>query len=408
MLDSEHYESWLVTDARYRDLLGAVEHFVPLQCLSNRVFLKRLSRGKPIFDIDSLLAAVHEDQRILRDISPNLVVGDFRVSLSISCRLLSIPYIAITDSYWSPYAQRPFPLPDLPLRKIGSGAAELLYRIFRPLAFALHARPINHIRQRFGLASVGWDLCHAYTDADHVMYCDVPELIEKRQLPRTHHHIGPIMFEPDVPVPEWWNRVPDQPCVYVSLGTSGRRNLLRDILAALGTSSVNLLIATAGDPTSSMLLDRTRYPNVFSADFLPGMLTAARSELVICNGGSGATQQAMTAGKPVLGLASNMDQLMNMTPIVTRGAGLVIGSWNANPARIRKAAEYILAQAHFRQNAERIRSAIACIDSREAFPRVVDQIVGMPVRKRDALTIGGNASSQIGLSPGSPPTPSDC
>lgn len=103
---------------------------------------------------------VEADLRVLDEIAPDLVVGDLRISLSVSARLAGIPYIAIANAYWSPYAQRRFPLPDVIwTRLFGVRLVKLLYRLERPLLFALQCMPLNWVRRRHGLSSLGWNLC---------------------------------------------------------------------------------------------------------------------------------------------------------------------------------------------------------------------------------------------------------
>jgi hypothetical protein len=57
---------------------------------------------------------------------------------------------------------------------------------------------------------------------------------------------------------------------------------------------------------------------------LPGLDAARRSRLVICNGGSPTSQQALAAGVPIIGLATNLDQFLNMAAIESAGAGVVL------------------------------------------------------------------------------------
>jgi UDP:flavonoid glycosyltransferase YjiC (YdhE family) len=53
-----------------------------------------------------------------------------------------------------------------------------------------------------------------YTDADHVLYPDVPDLIPTTNLPNTHSFIGPILWSPSVAPPEWWDKLPrDRPII---------------------------------------------------------------------------------------------------------------------------------------------------------------------------------------------------
>ena len=232
-----------------------------------------------------------------------------------------VPYLAITNAYWSPYARRRIPLPELPLtRWFGLRAATALFRLARPLAFAHHAAALNRVRKEYGLPGLGPDLRRIYTEADHVLYADIPELVPTFDRPAHHHYLGPIQWSIPVATPPWWHELPvDRPSVYVTLGSSGRGSLLSTVLDALAGLPVNVLAADPGQAHQAPIP-----PNARVARYLPGGEAAARSRLVICNGGSPTTHQALAVGTPVLGLAGNMDQHLNMESVQEYGAGRLV------------------------------------------------------------------------------------
>lgn len=157
---------------------------------------------------------------------------------------------------------------------------------------ALYCLPLNWLRRKHGLSSLGWDLCRIFTDGDYTLYADVPELVPTYNLPANHRYLGPVLWSPDVKPPTWWHSLPtDRPIIYATLGSSGGKNLLQVVLNALADLPVTVIAATAG---------RNHLKNVpanaFVADYLPGEAAAARSAVVLCNGGSPTTQQALAAG----------------------------------------------------------------------------------------------------------------
>lgn len=341
-LDPSKYDVVLACDPRYNKLLGVLPFpWRPLHTIPSARFLDALARGNPLYDAATLRSYVEEDLALLCNVKPDVVVGDFRLSLAVSAPLTKTCYMTLTNAYWSPYARQRFPLPELPMvRALGVTAAGVLFRLARPFAFAYHTLPLNRVRREYGLPSLGLDLRRIYTHADYTLYADVPELTPTFDPPENHKYLGPILWSPAVEPPDWWEKVPaDRPIVYVTLGSSGESPLLQVVLKALAEMPVRVIAATAGRINMDSLPR-----NAFVADYLPGEEAAAKASLVICNGGSPTTQQALAAGKPVLGLPSNMDQFMNMASLRRSGAGEFIRAGRAQVSAIRAAVNRIMDQ----------------------------------------------------------------
>jgi UDP:flavonoid glycosyltransferase YjiC (YdhE family) len=369
-LDPARYEVVLAAAPRYQALFGDwVAQARPIRSLSGEQFLEALAHGRPLYDVATLRAYVREDLEVIRETAPDVVVGDFRLSLAVSARVAGVPYLTVTNAYWSPYARQRFPMPELPLsRRVGIPVARTLFGMVRPLAFALHTRPLNRVRRDYGLPSLGLDLRRVYTDADYTLYADVPELVPTFDLPANHHYLGPILWSPAGEPPPWWQEVPrDRPAVYVTLGSSGRGELLDSALEALAPLPVSVLAATLGGGTPG----RGR-GNAWTAPFLPGQEAAARARLVICNGGSPATHQALAVGTPVLGLAGNMDQHLNMAAIERRGAGRLLRSEHARPASIRAAVSAMLDDPAVSEAAAGVAAIFARYDAPARFRALVE------------------------------------
>jgi UDP:flavonoid glycosyltransferase YjiC (YdhE family) len=372
-LDATRFEVCLACDARYNHVLGRLPFPVrALETIPTERFFRAIAQGSPIYDADTLAGYVAADRRLMHEFGSHAVVGDFRLSLGISARLAGVPYLNVSNAYWSPYAMLRYPVPDIPLvRMVGPGLAQRLFNIARPLAFALHAHPLNVARRRFGLPPLPADLRHVYTEADQVLYADVPELVPTRGMPAHHHFIGPIAWTPRVPLPDWWHDPPaDRPIVYVTLGSSGLAARLPDIVTALSELPVSLLVASAGRPVPASLPG-----NVWVSDFLPGDLAAKRSALVVCNGGSPTSYQGLAAGVPVIGLASNLDQYLNMSLIADAEAGILMRAACATRADIQAAARRCLASGEMKARAVSLQAAIKRRDATAIFPRLLEQLL---------------------------------
>lgn len=368
-LDPARYEVQVACSRAY-DRFVAAEGFngPALSSIEPAQFLRALARGRPVYDRATLRRYVDEDRALIEDFRPDLVVGDFRLSLSVSARLAGVPYAAISNAYWSPYAEDTrLAMPVLPLtRALPLPLAQALFDRFAPLALRAHARPLAALRRAAGLPPLPPSLRHTYTDADHVLYADVPALFPTRGLPATHHHIGPILWSPPAPLPSWWHDLPaGRPIVYVTLGSSGMGAVLPRVVQALTALPVTVLVATAGVPVALGRAD-----NLFTADYLPGTEAAQRSALVVCNGGSPTSAQALCAGVPVLGIASNMDQFLNMRAIVKAGAGRLVRADRCTAAGVQQIASALLSSRDAAACARRLGEAMTRTPSATAFARL--------------------------------------
>ena len=337
-----------------RHVVEAGVAHVPLSSIAPEAFLQALAAGRPLYDADTLSAYVEDDLRWIREFAPDLVVGDFRLSLSVSARVAEVPYATIASAYWSPFYDPPdWPVPALPLTRIVPlPIARRLFSAARPMAFRLHCRPLNAVRKRYGLAPLAADLRRIYTDADHVLYSDLPALFPLKAAPASHRFLGPVLWQPSVPLPEWWDTLPDdRPIVYVTLGSSGERTLLAHVVDALAGLPIIVIAATVASAAGSALRD-----NVFVADYLPGISAARRAALVVCNGGSLTGYQALSAGVPVLGIAGNLDQFLNMQGIELAGAGALMRADRWSRQELKRTAERLLSAPEARGAARSLRA----------------------------------------------------
>jgi UDP:flavonoid glycosyltransferase YjiC (YdhE family) len=367
-LDREEFEVVFACASRYRNFFPPSREVHEIFSVTSEEFLDALANGRPLYDVHTLRRYVTEDVRVLERVQPSVVVGDFRLSLAVSARHVRVPYVSLCNAYWSPYARPKFELPSHPLdRAVGRRVASAIFRIARPIAFAYHALPMNRLRREFGLEGGSLDLRRVYTDADHVAYVDIPELIPTYDLPNHHSYIGPVLWSPPVSLPTWWSALgTGSPIVYVTMGSSGDAALIPQIIEALALLPVIVVISTAGTP-----IPPTVPRNVYCADYLPGDLIAKRAQLVVCNGGSPTSQQALSQGVPVVGITSNMDQFLNMYFVVARGAGLRLRSDELSVHELRARAEEILKNESFRSAAIRLAAQMRAYDAPVRFTEIL-------------------------------------
>lgn len=381
-LDAQSHEVAVATGPEYQWVVGdAGLRALPMHAIGSKAYLEAVDAGRPVFPLPVLEDYVDEDLRLMRAFEPDLVVGDFRLSLAVSARLAKLPYVAISNAYWSPFAPVRFEVPVHPLtRMLGPGLVDAAFRIARPLLFALHSLPMHRLCRRHGRPSLGLDLRSVFTEADLTLFADVPTLVPTRDSGRAgrYAYIGPVTWSPDCPLPAALEEGERRPLVYLTLGSSGDPALLVEISRAL--VALDCRVAIAVGPGEA----RLSFPaGVVAERFLPGAALSRRARLVICNGGSPTTHQALREGTPVLGIPQNLDQLLNMQFIVASGAGLALRADQIHADKVGALTRRLLDEPSFRRKAGEVAGEFARYPSGERFAEFVRRILDSFPRREE-------------------------
>lgn len=385
----------LACDRRHERFLDGLPFAVTgLASIPPAAFLEALAHGRAVLDERTLRHAIEDDVALLGDTRPDAVVGDFRLSLSVSARLAKVPYANVTNAYWSRFASSRYRLPALPgSRAVPARIGDAAFRLVRPFAFAVHARPMNRVRRAYGLAPLRADIRDVYCDGDCTLYADVPELVPTVGAPPTHRYIGPLQWAPPVEPPPWWDAVMTGPApIYVSMGSSGLAHGVRGIVDALASLGRDIVVATAGRAS-----DVVGGAHVHVAEFVPGDLVAAKACAVVCNGGSPTSLQALVHGVPVVGIAANLDQFLNMSHVERFGAGVLLRADRVRPRDVRAATRRLLDDPRYRARAAVVRDCAARTTPERALPEAIRAMIGAG----RAIT----ASPHGGRSTGAPSSP---
>jgi UDP:flavonoid glycosyltransferase YjiC (YdhE family) len=273
--------------------------------VTSEVFLASLKKGILPFTEKILLNNYSEDQRILSEVQPDVVVDDFRLSLSFSTESSSLIHCTLTNITWSPYFKFNYKiLPEIPIVKaLGPVLSGYLFDTVKPIFEKKILKPFNKIRKNRGLSQIS-QLTELYTKGTHVAYVDPLEFAANLDLPENHRNIGSLLYSNKIPLPLWWEKLDrNKPWVYLSLGSSGRSDLIPLIMDTLKNLSCELIVSTSGKKLN--YVDR---PGVHIAPFLPDDKLLPLCQLYIGNGGSMGTQMALISKTKVLAIPENYDQ----------------------------------------------------------------------------------------------------
>ncbi len=370
-LDSERYEIHFAS-SEFHPMVFQQTKFErhSLTTIEKAAVERAFASGRRLYEKKTLERYVKAELRLIEEVEPNLIVGDFRLSLSVSAPLSGVPHATLINAYWSPFrSERTFPVPDHPIiRLLGEELTKQYFPRAIPRVFDHFAAPLNAVRKNHGLPPIGnlqQVLCHG----NYTLYPDVPGLVPTQSAPPHHLYLGPVLWSPDIPFDE--SLLHDsRPLIYVTLGSSGKVEVLPIVLEALGQLPVHAVVATA---------DRARLgplpSNVTACSFVPGQELARRALAVISNGGSTTGYQALSEGTPVLGVASNFDQYLSMQAIERAGAGITVKARSISAHHVTQALRALLDDARYRMGAQRVASEFALYPARQRFSSFVDEVL---------------------------------
>ncbi len=322
---------------------------IALETVEPRLFFSRLARGRFFYRIEELQRYVRAELELIERIEPDLVVGDFRLTLPTSARLAGVRCLALLNAHLSPAAPRMLSAPEGGVFGLIPGRArEALFSAVEPLAFRYFAAPLDALRRSLGLETFK-DFREHYSSGDWCAYLDLPELYgalglgpgalgttavaetqspkPKAQLPTGHFFLGPVIWQPRVlPEPDLGDLGLERPLAYVSTGSSGSAKYLPRILAAVLAAGFD--VAASGGDEAVWAELRSALPalagRAFMARFFSPGRVLERARVAICHGGSGTVYQALAAGVPVLCRPENQDQHMVTRTVVAAGGGMAL------------------------------------------------------------------------------------
>lgn len=346
-------ECHVAFDRRHERYVPDKSRFHHFSSIAPEIFMERVNSYKFPYTEDELERYVLEDLRILEELRPDVVIGDFRITLAISARKLKIPYLSITNGYWLPECGIPLILPDHgAIRYLPPILARPAFKILRPFFYRIESAPFNRVAERFDVKEAQGSLMKVYTQADHRLLVE-PEGWLKAGAMKDATFIGPVAWYPSRAKPVWWQDVDwSYPTVYLGIGSSGSTALVGQVLEAL--EGLNVQVIVSGVEKSPIEHSKNK---IYCAPFIPNSDVLEKAQIFISNGGSLSMVDAFRLGKPVIGIAVNYEQILSASIIKLNGVGEGFIQRTLKMDDLRRAVEYYLSSpAKVKQELEKVKN----------------------------------------------------
>jgi MGT family glycosyltransferase len=305
--------------------------------------VRRFFIGVGLWDEGILDSFVQDELRLYSELQPDLVIHDTRPSIPISARVAGIPCVSITNAYLTWY---------------GTTSWRFFHPFLNPFLEPIRRRiviqPHNKIREKYNVPKTR--VREMMYDGDLILLADVPEFAPTVNLPGKYKYVGPLPWEPDIPIPSELNEInPGKFVIYFTMGSTGLPHLFKEVIKQLGNTEYQVVITTGWQIDPAQLAPLP--DNVIATTYLPGIEMMKRSDLVICQSGNGTTYQALYAGVPIIGVPTHGEQWQNAALIEAQGAGLAIKPEEIN--NIKPLIEKILNNGYYKENALRMKKILS-------------------------------------------------
>jgi len=200
-------------------------------------------------------------------------------------------------------------------------------------------------------------------------------------MPPIIHHIRPQLFDNtgDESLPGWMEQLPQQPTVYVTLGTEVNKepgvypDVLQTIVEGLRDLPLNLIVTVGRDNDPSDLGPQPA--NVHIERYIPQSLLLRECDLMVMHAGSNSLLAALDARLPMVLIPLIADQFFNSEVAERLGLAQTVQLGQLTPSTIRAAAEEVLGNPIYRQNVARLQAEMHALPDDEYAVALIEGIL---------------------------------
>ncbi len=287
------------------------------------------------FSSSGLTALLKAWQSIFSLIKPDLLVADHSPTALLAARGTPIPKIVVGNSFTIPPAETPLP----PLTS-GIGNDELVSR--EELAVARINQSLDNLKKPpiYNLQEI--------FKAKETFIFTIPELDHFGNLRQRCEYLGPATMSQSGIKPKWPQRHKKKIFVYLYPAFKGFKNVIK----ALGKLNVCAIVHAPG--ISKLDKIRLQTDTLFIYEEIIEINTVLKeSDAAICHSGAGTGAAFLLAGRPVLLLPVQLEQMAIAQKIAGLGAGLMLMP-DANKSDYKSAIKNILENKIYTTNAKRL------------------------------------------------------
>ena len=208
--------------------------------------------------------------------------------------------------------------------------------------------------------------------ADLTVVNDFPDFYDQGKFPPNVVFTGPLFAMPssdeeiDSEILRVFDPSSDKIKIFCSLSSSGSEEMLTEVIKVFtygeGLNWNAVILAPHFSLAKARKILNGRKDVYITDKFIPALKVNALSDITVCHGGQGTIQTAIHSGTPIVGVAAQQEQFINLSNIESFGAGIRIpkAKWDAH--NIQKSISRILSDKHYSESMLKLRDRIKELD----------------------------------------------
>jgi UDP:flavonoid glycosyltransferase YjiC (YdhE family) len=360
---ARHPDAGRAFDVRFISDGGDFEHLIeeegfPLHRLEPRLtpekieFIFKVDKGEtfaPVLSQTEALAMIDGEVRFLQEWKPAAVVTGYYITIPVSCRIGKIPLVWVIQSTWLEdfFAHGAGTTDGIRFRPLKAAADRFLMLLLSVFIRYAMLNPVNRAAAHYGVP--GYKTVFEYWRGDLTLVAE-PEEFTGVRLPEGYHYIGPLIARQNFPLPDAVRSIPhDRPVIYFAMGSSGTPEIVARIVESFAGRPYRVIA-----PIKSHLekIPGVRIPpNVLVTDWLPALEANRLADLSLIHGGIGTVMTAAYAGKPVVGVGMQPEQMANIAALVRKGFAIQVAKSKDPSKKVQHAIRRLLDDEEAKQKA---------------------------------------------------------
>lgn len=334
------------------------KHGFPLTRLQPRLttekieHIAKVDRGEkfaPAFTDAEMIERVDHELDCLKRLQPVAAVTGSYLTIPITCRVLAVPLVWVIQSTWLPeFFRRGAGMTDglrpRPLKSAADRALWLFISFWIRYGFL---NSVNRAARHYGVR--GYDSIFEFWRGDLTLVAEPPGF-SGVALPPGYCFTGPLIPEDEFRMPPEVRSIPrDRPLIYFAMGSSGTPEIVGRILESFAGQPYRVIAPVRFQIAR---VPGVRAPaNVTVTDWLPALEANRMADVAVIHGGIGTVMTAALAGKPVVGVGMQMEQVANLACLERLGFAIRVRKSRDPSRKVQEAIRRLLHDDEARRKA---------------------------------------------------------